>query len=205
MLSRPSKTTDSTGPSSVDSSLPWGSRLPLPSLHIPADKTRSNYSADASPWIAAADELPQAEYQLTLDSFEASTVADSGYGSLYTSTATDTGHRSQQRILKKQRALAKPPMSSSTRSMSSNTSTTENSGVERQVLELAEEIAAIFPRTISTDALQAVAAALPDLLKACAFKLAHDNTEELHMPLAHRILRSRRLVSPFNVLFSNGR
>ena len=129
-------------------------------------------------------------------------MADSGYGSLSRSTATDSRRRSHQRILKKQRDLAKPPIWSSTGSISSETSTTTNSRGERQVLELAQEIAAVFPGSISTDALQAVAAALPDLLKACAFKLAYDNTEKLHMPLAHRIFRSRMLVSPFDVLFS---
>ncbi|KAK5657982.1 hypothetical protein OQA88_2535 [Cercophora sp. LCS_1] len=45
------------------------------------------------------------------------------------------------------------------------------------------------------NALQAVAAALPDLLKASAFKLAHDNTEELHMSLAHRLYRSRSKIT----------
>lgn len=83
-------------------------------------------------------------------------------------------------------------MWSSTRSISSGTSTAPNSEVGKQIFEIAEEIAAVFPRTISTDALQAVSAALPDLLKAFTFKLAQDTTEDLHLLLAHRIFRYRK-------------
>ncbi len=67
--------------------------------------------------------------------------------------------------------------------------------MEQQIAELAEEIAAVFPRSILIDRLQSLSVSLPGLLEAFAFKLGYDPSNKLQMRLMYLVYRYKRYVS----------
>ena len=73
----------------------------------------------------------------------------------------------------------------------SDTSSTQDANINVHVLELAEEIASVLPRSIHVDQLNDLSAVLPSILEEFSYKIVKDDPDHLRSRLSYLVHRYR--------------